>query len=102
MLTKLFCGMVRGYQIVLSPALHYFGGPGSGCRYDPSCSNYMLQALRLHGPWRGAWLGLKRIARCNPWGGHGYDPVPCCKDARPADSAHLPNAGETGSRSPHG
>ena len=102
MLTKLLCLLVRAYQVVLSPAMHYLGGPGSGCRYDPSCSNYMLQALRMHGPWRGSWLGLKRIARCNPWGGHGYDPVPCCKDACPADSAHLHAVAEAGRSSRHG
>lgn len=46
------------------------------CRYSPSCSDYALEALRLHGPWRGTWLAAKRIARCHPWGGHGFDPVP--------------------------
>lgn len=62
--------LVRIYQYVLSPLL-----PG-GCRYTPSCSEYGLQALRKHGAFRGGWLTLKRIVTCNPWGGHGHDPVP--------------------------
>lgn len=46
------------------------------CRYNPTCSEYTIQALRKYGPFKGLWLGLKRILRCHPWGGHGYDPVP--------------------------
>ncbi|HRW75973.1 MAG TPA: membrane protein insertion efficiency factor YidD [Saprospiraceae bacterium] len=46
------------------------------CRYTPTCSHYMVQAIEEWGPFRGFWMGLKRIGRCNPWGGHGYDPVP--------------------------
>ena len=56
------------YRATLKPFL------GGQCRFVPSCSEYMLQAVEKHGPWRGGWLGLRRIARCNPWGGHGYDP----------------------------
>lgn len=62
--------LVRIYQFVISPLL-----PGS-CRFTPSCSDYGLQALRKHGAFRGGWLTLKRIVTCNPWGGHGHDPVP--------------------------
>jgi putative membrane protein insertion efficiency factor len=69
-----FC--VRIYQITLSPILQWMGGPGSGCRFQPSCSEYFLQAIETHGATRGSWLGLKRIGRCHPWGGHGHDPVP--------------------------
>ena len=47
---------------------------GGHCRYDPTCSEYMIQAVRKHGPFRGGWMGLKRIGRCHPWGGGGYDP----------------------------
>ncbi|WP_392438071.1 membrane protein insertion efficiency factor YidD [Cruoricaptor ignavus] len=61
---------VRGYQIFLSPLL------GKNCRFTPTCSQYMLQAVEVHGPFRGFWLGLKRISRCHPWGGEGPDPVP--------------------------
>lgn len=67
---------IRGYQIFISPVLHFVGGPGSGCRFEPTCSHYFLQAVERHGVLRGGWLGLKRIGRCNPWGGTGLDPVP--------------------------
>ena len=46
------------------------------CRYTPTCSQYMVEAVLKHGVIKGTWLGLKRICRCNPWGGHGHDPVP--------------------------
>ena len=67
---------IRGYKIVLSPVLHFLAGPGGGCRFEPTCSVYFLQALETHGIIRGTWLGLCRIGRCNPWGGRGPDPVP--------------------------
>jgi len=47
---------------------------GGHCRYQPTCSQYMLDSVAKYGPWRGAWRGLKRICRCHPWGGSGYDP----------------------------
>lgn len=62
--------LVKIYQWIISPIL-----PQS-CRYTPTCSSYMLEALRIWGPIKGTWLGLKRIASCHPWGGHGHDPVP--------------------------
>lgn len=68
--------LVRGYQLALSPFLQVLGGPGCGCRFVPSCSNYCMEALRAHGAWRGSLLGLRRLARCHPWGGCGHDPVP--------------------------
>jgi hypothetical protein len=61
---------IRLYQIVISP---YFP---AACRYTPTCSNYCIEALKKHGPIKGLWLGTKRLLSCNPWGGHGYDPVP--------------------------
>jgi len=68
--------LIRGYKLVISPVLHGLGGPLTGCRYLPSCSLYFLEACEVHGVARGGWLGLKRIARCHPWGGEGLDPVP--------------------------
>lgn len=86
MINRLLQLLVRGYQIAISPVIHFIGGPGSGCRFTPSCSEYMLQALRAHGAGRGLWLGLRRIARCHPWGGHGHDPVPGCNPPPTADN----------------
>ena len=63
------------YRYTLSPILHMVA-PGSGCRFQPTCSAYALEAVRQHGPFRGSWLAVKRLARCQPWGGSGYDPVP--------------------------
>ncbi len=61
---------VRAYRTVLSPWL------GHGCRFQPTCSAYALEALETHGGIRGSWLALRRIARCHPLGGAGHDPVP--------------------------
>ena len=76
--------LIRGYQRFLSPVLHFLGGPGSGCRYQPTCSEYFLQAVMHHGVLKGGWLGIKRIARCQPWGGSGFDPVPGCEPHHPS------------------
>ena len=68
---------IRGYQLLVSPALSALTGqPNAGCRFTPTCSRYFLSAVERHGILRGGWLGLKRIARCHPWGGEGDDPVP--------------------------
>lgn len=63
-------GMIRFYQRCLSPLLP------NVCRYRPTCSEYFIEALMMHGVIKGSWLGIKRILRCHPWGGSGYDPVP--------------------------
>jgi putative membrane protein insertion efficiency factor len=73
---KIFRVLIRIYQVTVSPVLSWITGPGAGCRFEPTCSEYFLHALELHGVWRGSWLGLKRIGRCHPWGGQGHDPVP--------------------------
>ncbi len=70
------CLLIRFYQIVISPPLHFLLGPLAGCRFTPTCSQYALEAVRHHGVFRGGWLGIRRILRCNPWGGCGHDPVP--------------------------
>lgn len=64
---------VRLYRIFLSPWL------GNACRFQPTCSVYALEALSRHGGLRGGLLTLRRLARCHPWGGEGYDPVPECR-----------------------
>jgi putative membrane protein insertion efficiency factor len=63
-------GAVRAYQLALRPVL------GNNCRFWPSCSDYALQAVRLHGAGRGSVLAARRILRCNPWNPGGVDPVP--------------------------
>jgi hypothetical protein len=73
---------IRGYKMVVSPCIHWLGGPAVGCRFEPSCSLYFLQACETHVVLRGSWLGVKRLARCQPWGGQGLDPVPPVPPAR--------------------
>ena len=69
-LARLVALPVRAYRLVLSPWV------GHACRFQPTCSAYALEALERHGALRGTWLMLRRIGRCHPWGGQGYDPVP--------------------------
>ncbi len=64
-------GLIRAYQLLISPLL-----PANSCRYLPSCSHYGMEAVASHGAVAGGWLTVRRICRCHPWGGHGYDPVP--------------------------
>ena len=76
-LARLFALPVRAYRLIFSPWV------GHNCRYHPTCSAYPLEALEKHGAIKGGWLALRRILRCNPWGGMGVDPVPdnksCCQ-----------------------
>jgi len=65
-----FILLIRLYQVTISPWL------GSKCRFTPTCSQYGIESLKKYGPLKGLWFTVKRIVRCNPWGGHGYDPVP--------------------------
>jgi uncharacterized protein len=73
-LNALLRGLIRAYQLVLSPLLL------PSCRYLPSCSDYAAEAIARHGAARGCWLALGRLLRCHPWGGSGYDPVPPARD----------------------
>ena len=68
--TGLLRGAIVAYQWTLSPLL------GPNCRYEPSCSHYAAEALERHGLLAGGWLAIRRLLRCHPWGGAGYDPVP--------------------------
>jgi putative membrane protein insertion efficiency factor len=65
-----FIVLIKLYQWILSPLL------GPKCRFTPTCSNYALEAFKKYGLFKGFWLTVKRISRCHPLGGHGYDPVP--------------------------
>ena len=67
---RIVLGLLKGYKILLSPL---FTG---SCRFQPSCADYMAEAVTVHGARRGVWLGIIRLTRCRPFGGHGYDPVP--------------------------
>lgn len=76
MLNRALRWLIRLYQWTLSPLLSVLDVVGGGCRYQPTCSRYCMEALAEHGTARGLWLGVKRLARCAPWGGVGFDPVP--------------------------
>ncbi len=70
LISRLLIIPIHFYRLAISPML-----PPS-CRFTPTCSAYAIEALRRHGPLRGSWLAIRRILRCHPWGGSGYDPVP--------------------------
>lgn len=67
---KILIGLVRGYQLIISPLL------GANCRFQPTCSHYMIEAISRFGPFRGVWFGFRRLLRCHPWHAGGLDPVP--------------------------
>ena len=62
--------VIRAYQLIISPML------GSNCRFSPTCSEYTIESFKSHGLIKGLFLSIKRIGKCQPWGGHGYDPLP--------------------------
>lgn len=78
MVGRILIGMIRAYQLGIS------SWTPATCRFHPTCSQYASEAIRGHGTPKGSWLALRRICRCHPWGGHGYDPVPAA--VRPTDS----------------
>lgn len=69
-LKKILILPIRFYQAAISPLL------GPSCRFTPTCSHYAIEAIEEWGPLKGAWMGLRRLLKCHPWGPHGYDPVP--------------------------
>ena len=69
-ITKLLLFLIKSYRLVLSPWL------GQQCRFHPTCSQFALQAIEIHGPYYGSWLTIKRLASCHPWHSGGEDPVP--------------------------
>jgi uncharacterized protein len=69
-LNAMLIAPIRLYQWTIAPLL------GVNCRYAPSCSAYAIEAIAMHGAMRGLWLAARRLLRCHPWGGSGYDPVP--------------------------
>jgi len=85
-------GLIRVYQLFISPLL------GQNCRFTPTCSAYALEALEHHGALAGGWLAIRRILRCHPWGGMGYDPVPVAQhhSTRVNGAVLLSDSDETG------
>jgi putative membrane protein insertion efficiency factor len=67
---RLARGAIRLYQLIGSPFI------GNQCRFHPTCSNYALEAIEVHGVWKGSWLALRRLGRCQPFHPGGFDPVP--------------------------
>ncbi|MFA7296615.1 MAG: membrane protein insertion efficiency factor YidD [Dehalococcoidia bacterium] len=80
-MTAAAAAAIRWYQRAISPLL------GPACRYEPTCSQYTLEAVERFGAGRGTWLGVRRLLRCQPWGAGGYDPVPEAASHRPARSS---------------
>lgn len=79
---SIFVFLIRAYRVIFAP-LKVMTGMQGCCRYEPSCSHYMEQAICTHGICRGLGLGTRRLLRCHPWGGAGFDPVPpSCTAAR--------------------
>jgi putative membrane protein insertion efficiency factor len=77
---RIFIYPIRLYQRFLSPLL------GKNCRFEPTCSHYTAQAIEEWGVFKGMWLGIRRIARCHPWGGFGFDPVPKKEPIQPNEN----------------
>ena len=76
MLARLLIAIIRVYQWTIAPLF------GNVCRFEPSCSRYTIECIRLHGAFKGAWLGMRRILRCHPFNPGGYDPPPTCLHRR--------------------
>jgi putative membrane protein insertion efficiency factor len=81
-IARVFAAVVRFYQLAISPLL------GPRCRFAPSCSEYALEALAVHGALRGSWMAVRRLSRCHPFHEGGYDPVPIPKERRDSEMSH--------------
>jgi len=90
-LRLLLKGIIRAYQLLLSPVL------GGNCRFHPNCSAFALEAIETHGAGRGSWLAVKRILRCNPWYAGGVDPVPPAQRDHQSTSGAMPKTVPGGS-----
>jgi len=77
----LLMNVIRAYRLLIAPLL------GPRCRFTPGCSSYAMEAISRHGPVTGSWMALRRLARCHPWGGSGFDPVPTAHDCSHHHSA---------------
>ena len=94
-MTRITLALIRLYQRVLSP---YW--PGT-CRYTPTCSHYAVEAVERLGAWKGGWLAVRRLARCRPFGGSGYDPVPVPKEFSATSVSHAAGWTDTSRRRSH-
>ena len=81
MLGRLLIVLIRFYRVAIS------SWTPASCRFQPTCSAYGIEAIRVHGAARGVWLTLRRVARCHPWGGFGYDPVPGRREAESLETS---------------
>ena len=89
LLSYLLIGLVNIYRYMISPVI------GPRCRFHPTCSSYMIEAIKLHGPFKGTWLGLKRLGRCHPYNDGGYDPVPGSEETTQCSRCHHESDKET-------
>ena len=88
----LLIGLIKVYQYLFSPWL------GQHCRFHPSCSNYAMEAIKVHGPLGGSWLAVRRLGRCHPWHAGGYDPVPSPNTSPTPLAGSLSSAEDKGRR----
>jgi uncharacterized protein len=87
---QILIGVIWLYRSVLSPVMRCLFGTSGACRYTPTCSCYALEALQNHGTLRGVYLTVRRLLRCHPWGGTGFDPVPRNQIPNPNPAPNLP------------
>lgn len=88
----LLLGLIGAYRKLWIPAQVALLGPAPACRFTPTCSAYAGEALRIHGAWSGTLLSARRVCRCHPWGGAGFDPVPPVNSPSPHSAVTLPSS----------